>query len=91
MKYLIFLLILTGCTPAAELDNRKCLNYGFTAGSTDYANCRMALEDRRDRDFQESMAASGAFLKQQNQYLESTRPRITDCTGYGSSVTCRQY
>ena len=76
-----------------EADHKTCVSYGFSLGTSGYAQCRMIVAQNRSA---EDAAHSAAMLGAAGQMLQLSQPRTltptyrmqTTCFRQGAWVTC---
>jgi hypothetical protein len=81
MKILIplLLILLTGCISAqkrAQMENDKCVSYGYKKGTAGYSDCRLKLEIARQGSGAAVQANSRALIKSGTALMKQSGPRI---------------
>jgi hypothetical protein len=72
---------------AAE-DDAKCKSYGLQYGTSQYAECRMRIDQQRAAN---GAAAYAAFLGYMAETQRQQQPTTTSCNAIGSTINCRSY
>lgn len=110
MRYaVLFLLALAACESQAEIDARRetrqrnqdvadhttCADFGITAGTPVYADCRLRLREMHARDAAARRAAAlqwyGMQQRQQQPVYRPRTPTRTNCTNIGRTINCTTY
>jgi len=88
---------LAGCMTAEQM-GQECRSYGFVPGTQGYAQCRMTLAMQQQQARNEAadqmasgFAAAGAAYSHPVQTFITSAPVVTNCTGYGSMLSCTSH
>ena len=82
---LIAAMLLSGCSQYyAQKDHKECASYGLNAGTTQYGQCRVALQTNRENRRARAMNA----YYQQQILMQSQQTKPVHCYTYGNTMSC---
>ena len=88
--------VLVGCQTRDERQTAQCLNYGFPAGTQQFAQCKMTLDMNERQALQQQQLQDQAIqAQQQQQSLQPLTgsllggPRATSCGWNAGQWVCR--